>query len=50
MDHLDEHKFLSDRQYAFKKNRSCETHLITVIDDWAKVLDAEGKVPSKQKI
>ena len=27
MAHLDEHKLLSDRQHAFRKNRSCETHL-----------------------
>ena len=25
MAHLDEHKLLSDRQHAFRKNRSCET-------------------------
>ena len=30
MAHLDEHKLLSDRQHAFRKNRSCETQLITV--------------------
>ena len=41
---LDVHKILSDRQYAFRKNRSCETQLITVINDWAKLLDAEGQV------
>ena len=40
MAHLDEHKLLSDRQHAFRKNRSCETQLITVINDWAKILDA----------
>ena len=40
--HLDEHKLLSDRQHAFRKNRSCETQLITVINDWAKNLDAGG--------
>ena len=38
--HLDEHKLLSDRQHAFMKNRSCETQLITVINDWANILDA----------
>ena len=35
---------LSDRQHAFRKNRSCETQLITVINDWAKILDAGGQV------
>ena len=42
--HLDEHKLLTDRRYAFGKNRSCETELITVINDWAKILDAGGQV------
>ena len=36
MAHLDEHKILSDRQHAFRKTRSCETQLITVINDKAK--------------
>ena len=44
MAHPDEHKLLSDRQHAFRKNRSCETQLITVINDWAKLLDAGGQV------
>ena len=41
---LDEHKLLSDRQHAFRKNRSCETQLFTVINDWAKSLDAGCQV------
>ena len=36
--HLDEHKLLSDRQHAFRKRHSCETQLITIINDWAKIL------------
>ena len=44
MAHLDEHKLLSDKQYAFRKWHSCETQLTTVIDDWAKVLDNHGQV------
>ena len=44
MVHLDEHKLLSDRQHAFRKRHGCETHLITVINDWAKILDNGGKV------
>ena len=44
MAHLDEHKLLSDRQHAFRKNHSCETQLITVRNDWAKILDAGGQV------
>ena len=44
MAHLDEHKLLSDRQHAFRKRHSCETQLITVINDWAKILDDGGQV------
>ena len=33
MAHLDKHKLLSDRQHAFRKRHSCETQLITVIND-----------------
>ena len=42
MAHLDEHKLLSEKQHAFRKWHSCETQLITVIDDWAKNLDNQG--------
>ena len=44
MAHLDEYKLLSDRHYAFRKEHSCETQLITVINDWAKILDNRGQV------
>ena len=44
MAHLDEYKLLSDRQHAFRKGHSCETQLITVINDWAKTLDNRGHV------
>ena len=44
MSHLDHHKLLSDWQHAFRKSHSCETHLATVIDDWAKILDNQGQV------
>ena len=44
MAHLDERKLLSDRQHALRRNRSCESQLITVINDWAKILDAGGQV------
>ena len=44
MARLEEHKLLSDRQHAFRKKHSCETQLITVIDDWAKILDKGGQV------
>ena len=44
MAHLDEHKLLSDRQHAFRKRHSCETQLITVVNDWTKILDDGGQV------
>ena len=44
MAHLDEHRLLSEKQHAFRKWHSCETQLITVIDDWAKILDNQGQV------
>ena len=44
MAHLDEYKLLSDRQHAFRKRHSCETQLITVINDWAKILDNGGQL------
>ena len=44
MAHLDEHKILSDIQHAFRKRHSCETQLITVINNWAKILDKGGQV------
>ena len=44
MAHLDEYKFLSVGQHAFRKRHSCETQLTTVINDWAKTLDNGGHV------
>ena len=44
MAHMDEHTLLSDRQHAFRKKHSWETQLITVIDDWATILDKGGQV------
>ena len=35
---------MSDRQHAFRKRHICETQLITVINDWAKILDKGGQV------
>ena len=42
--HLDEQKQLSVRQNAFRKRHICETQLITVVNDWAKILDNGGQV------
>ena len=44
MAHLNEHKLLSDRQHAFRKKHSCETQLITIINDWARILDKVGRL------
>ena len=44
MTHLDEHRLLSEKQLALRKWHSCETQLITVIDDWAKILDKQCQV------
>ena len=44
MGHLDQYNLLSDKQHAFRKWHSCETQLITVINDWAKILDKKGQV------
>ena len=44
MSRLDEHKLVSDRQHPFRKNRSCETQLTTVINDWAKILDIKDRL------
>ena len=37
--HSDEYKLLSDRQNGFLKKHSCETQLLTVINDLAKILN-----------
>ena len=44
MAHLYEHKLLSEKQHAFRKWHSCETQLITVIDDWAKIFDNQSQI------
>ena len=44
MGHLDQHNLLSDKQHAFRKWHSCETQMITGINDWAKILDKKGQV------
>ena len=44
MAHVDEYKFLSDRQHAFREGHSCETQLTTAINDWDKILDNRRQV------
>ena len=43
MAHLEEYKLLTDRQHAFRQGHSYGTQLITVINDWAKILDNRGR-------
>ena len=42
MDHLTQHNILADSQHGFRARRSCETHLVTTIQDLARNL-SEGK-------
>ena len=44
MEHIEKHNLLSDRQHAFRENHCLETQLVTVINDWAKILDKGGQV------
>ena len=44
MGHLGQYNLLSHKQHAFRKWHSCETQLITVINDWAKILGRKGQV------
>ena len=44
MAHLDEYRYLSDKQHAFRKCHRCETQLTTAIDDCAKLLDNQSQV------
>ena len=37
--HLGKYNILSNAQHGFRKNRSCETQLITIIEDFARNLD-----------
>ena len=39
MKHLEKHRVLCDNQHGFRKFRSCESQLITTVDDLAKNLD-----------
>ena len=39
MSHLDSHGIITDRQHAFRKDRSCTTQLCTVLHDWSESID-----------
>ena len=41
--HLDRNKILHDAQHGFRKKRSCESQLITIINDLAQNIDAKGQ-------
>ena len=38
-EHLEMNNILTARQHVFRRNYSCETQLVTAIDDWAKTID-----------
>ena len=39
MKHVDQHKILTDCQHGFRKRRSCETQLVTMIHDLTSAMD-----------
>ena len=43
INHLTEHKILSDAQHGFRKRRSCDTQLILTINDLAKGIEDKGQ-------
>jgi hypothetical protein len=44
MKYFEQNNILTDRQHAFRRNRSCESQLNTVIHDWASMLDNQKQV------
>ena len=46
MDHLEEHKILNPIQHGFRQKRSCESQLITAINDFSNCLNAKGQIDS----
>ena len=44
MEHVDMHKILNDFQHGFRKQHSCETQLVTTIEDLAKGLDLRQQI------
>jgi len=39
MNHLDTHNIIFKHQHGFRSRHSCETQLLTIIDDFAKACD-----------
>ena len=44
MSHLEDHHILSDEQHGFRKERSCETQHVNVIDDITRCLDSKSQM------
>ena len=42
LDHLEQHKILTDLQHGFRSEKSCETQLITTFQDIAEMYDKKG--------
>ena len=46
MDHLEEHRILNPIQHGFRQKRSCESQLITAINDFSNCLNDKGQIDS----
>ena len=44
INHMSDHKILSDAQHGFRKRRSCDSQLILTIDDLAKGIKEKGQI------
>ena len=44
MDHLDAHNILNNAQHGFRQRRSCETQLITTLNDFANCLNKKQQI------
>ena len=44
MDHLDKHSFLNKYQHGFRQRRSCETQLISTLQDFSNCLNQKGQI------
>ena len=44
MNHLEQHKILSDQQHGFRKRRSCESQLVLTVQDLATSLEVGEQI------
>ena len=44
MDHLDKYNFLNNAQHGFRQKRSCETQLITTLNDFSNCINERGQI------